>query len=80
MDGLIDIIKHLLLPEGHSAMDKALGWHTGFRGSNPHTTRVYSAPILSGTPAMCTLSHTMPVITSSSMNLVTGEVKREESW
>ena len=37
-------------------MDKALAWHTGGWGSIPDMTKVYySAPILSGTPAMCTL-------------------------
>ena len=49
-------------------MDKALTWHTGIQGSNPDTSKVYRAPILLGTPAMCTLSLTMPVITCSSMN------------
>ena len=44
------------LPEGYSAIDKALACHTGSRGSNPEMTKVYSAPILFGTPAMCTLS------------------------
>ena len=37
-------------------MDKALAWHTGGWGFNLDTTNIYSAPILSGTPAMCTLS------------------------
>ena len=41
-------------------------------GSNPDTTKDLSAPILSGTPAMCTLSLTMPVITCSSMNTCHG--------
>ena len=37
-------------------MEKALAWHTGSQGSNLDTTKVYSAPILSGSPAMCSLS------------------------
>ena len=45
------------MPKGHSATDKALPWHTGGRDSNPDTTKAYSAPILSGTHANCTLSH-----------------------
>ena len=36
---------------GHSTMDRALAWHTGGRD----TTKVYGAPILSGTP-LCALS------------------------
>ena len=44
------------LPEGHSTMDKALNCH-GAPGSNPDTTKVYCAPNLFGSPAMCTLSH-----------------------
>ena len=43
--------------EGGSTRDKALACHAGSWGSNPDTTKVYSAPILSGTHAMCTLSH-----------------------
>ena len=38
-------------------MDKAFTCHTGSWGSIPDTTKVYCAPILSGTPTMCTLSH-----------------------
>ena len=38
-------------------MDKALACHTGGWDLNLHTTKVYSAPILSGTHDMCTLSH-----------------------
>ena len=38
------------LPEGHSAMDKALAWHTGSRGLNPDMTKGFSALILLGTP------------------------------
>ena len=38
-------------------MGEAMAWHTGGRGSSLDTTKVYSAPILSGTLAMCTLSH-----------------------
>ena len=55
-------------------MDKALACHTGGRGMNRDTTKDFSAPILSGTPAMCTLSLslslslTMPVIMCYSMN------------
>ena len=67
-------------PKGHSAMDKAVACHAGGRGSNPGTTKVYSAPILSGPPAMCALSLTMPVITCSSMNICPRRVKRELSW
>ena len=53
----IEILGKLMQPEGHSTMDNALACHTGGPGSNPVTTKVYSAPILSGIPAMCTLSH-----------------------
>ena len=56
-------------PEGHCAMNKALACHAGGQGSNPDTTKV---PILSGTPAMCTLSLTMPIITCSSVNTCHG--------
>ena len=49
------------------AMDKALACHTGSRGSNSDMTKVYSAPILSGTPP-CSLSLTMPVVTCLSVN------------
>ena len=38
-------------------MDKALACHTGGWGSNLDMTKVYSAPILLGPPAMGTLSH-----------------------
>ena len=48
--------KSCFMPEGHSTMDKALACHTGVWGLNPDTTKVDSAPILLGTPAMCTLS------------------------
>ena len=41
-----------LLPEGHSAMDKAFACHACDQGLNPDTTKIYSAPILTGTPAM----------------------------
>ena len=51
---------------------KALACHTVGQDSNPDTTKVYSAPILSGTPAMCTLSLTMPVVTCSSVNTCHG--------
>ena len=56
LTGMLISIFIILRPEGHSAMDKALPWHTGGRGSNSDTTKVYSAPTLSGTHAMCTLS------------------------
>ena len=39
------------MPKRHSAIDKALGWRTGSRGLNSNKTKVYSAPILLGTPA-----------------------------
>ena len=67
----------LALPEGHSAMDKALPCHADGRGSNPDTIKDFSAPILLEIPAMCTLSFAMPVVMCSSVTL--GEVKREES-
>ena len=38
------------------AMDNALTCHTGHRGWNTDMTKDFSAPILSGTPAICTLS------------------------
>ena len=66
-----------MMPEGHSAMDKALACHTGGWGSNPDMTKVYS--ILSGTPAMCTLSHTMPVVTCSSLYTCHGGGKKERN-
>ena len=60
-------------------MDKALACQAGGRGSNPDTTKEFSAPILSGTPAMCTLSLTMPVVTCSSMNTCHGVGKKERN-
>ena len=36
-------------------MDKALVYHAG--SPNPNTTKDFSAPILLGTPAMCSLSN-----------------------
>ena len=42
----------ILLPEGHSTMDKAHTYHTGGQGLNQDTTKVYGAPILLGTPAL----------------------------
>ena len=57
-------------------MDEALAWHTGGRGSNPDTTKVYSAPILSGTPAISTLSHAMIVVMCSNMNTSHGGIKK----
>ena len=36
-------------------MDKALAYHTSGWGSNPNTTKVFNAPILSGAPA-CALT------------------------
>ena len=54
-------------------MDKALGCHAGDLGLNPDITKVYSAPILSGTPSLCALSlsltHTMLGIMCSGMNI-----------
>ena len=49
-------------------MDKALACHAGGQGSNPDTIKGFSVPILSGTPAMCSLSLTMPVIMCFSVN------------
>ena len=51
-------------------MDKALAWHTGGQCSNLDTTKFNSAPIHSGTLAMCTLSVyvTMTVVMCSSVN------------
>ena len=57
-------------------MDKALACHTGGWGWNLDKTKVYSAPILSGTPVICTLSLTMPAATCSSVNTCQGEVKK----
>ena len=56
------------MPEGHSVLEKALTWHADGWGLNPNTTKVYIAPILLSTPAMCTLSHIMPVAPCSSVN------------
>ena len=44
------------LPKGYSTMDKALPCHAGGRGSNLDMTKDFSAPILLGPPAMCSLS------------------------
>ena len=63
-------------PEGHSAMDDALAWHKGGQGLNPDTTKAYSAPILLGTPAMCTPSQTMPVVLCYSVNTCHGRGKK----
>ena len=68
------------LPEGLCAMDKALACHAGGQGSNLDITKDFSAPILLGTHAICTLSHTIPVVTCSSINTWHGGVKREKSW
>ena len=57
-------------------MDKALACHTGSRGSNPDMTKVESAPILSGTSAMCTFSLTMPVVKCFSVNTCHREGKK----
>ena len=58
------------------AMDKALACYAGGWGSNPDTTKVYSAPILSVTSAMCTLSLTMAVVICYSLNTCHGEGKK----
>ena len=57
-------------------MDKALACAAGNWGSYSDNTKDSSAPILSDTPSMCTLSLTMPVVTWSSVNtcLVGGKV------
>ena len=57
--------KILTMPEGHSAMDKALACHAGSQCSNPDMTKVYGAPILSGTLSLsqCMLSHALEKIT-----------------
>ena len=60
-------------PVGESAIDKALAWHTGGQGSNPDMTKVYSAPILTGTPA---ITPAMPVVMCSSMNTWHGAGKK----
>ena len=59
-----------------SELDKALAWNTGGWGLNPDMSKAYSAPIFSGTPAMCSLSLTMPVVNNSNVKRVTGEVKK----
>ena len=68
---------HQFFKKGHGAMDKALACHTGCQGSNLDTTKFYSAPILSGTPA-CALS--LSLTKPQAWILVTEQVKREESW
>ena len=60
-------------------MDEALASHAGGQGLNPNTTKVYSAPILSGTPPHAHYL-TMPVITYSGMGTCHWEVNREELW
>ena len=57
-------------------MDKALACHAGSQALNQDMTKDFSAPILSGTPAMCTLSPTMPVVTCSSVNTCHGGGKK----
>ena len=59
-------------------MDKALACHTGGRGLNLDMTKVYSASILSGTPAMCNLSLTMPIVTCSILNIRFGGGKKRQ--
>ena len=56
-------------------MGKVLACHAGGRGSNPDTTKDFSAPILLDTPTMSTLSLAMTVVKCYSMN-VTGGKKR----
>ena len=59
-------------------MNKALTWHIGSWGSNPDTTKVYSAPILLGTPPHAlTHSLTMPVVMCSSVNTSYRRDKKE---
>ena len=59
------------MPEGHSATDKALAWHTGSQGSNPdiQTWPKCFYPL-------CTLSLTMPVVTCSSVYTCHGGGKK----
>ena len=59
-------------------MDKALACHTGGLGSNPDTTKDFSAPILSCTPP-CALSLSCHYVIQNEY-LSQGKVKREESW
>ena len=56
--------KRIIVPE-QEAMDEALACHAGL---NPDMTKDFSAPILLGNPAMCTLTLTMLVVTCSSLN------------
>ena len=49
-------------------MDKALACYPGSQGLNPDTIEDFSAPILSSTPATCTLSLTIQVVMCSSLN------------
>ena len=77
----INVIFCIMLEERISAMDKALAWHTGSRGSNLDTTKVFSAPILSVTTAMCTLSHNACYHVLQCEYLLQGVgSKSEESW
>ena len=55
-EGQRNNLKDCEMPEGHRAMDKALACQAGGLGSNPDTTKEFSAPILLGTPITCTLS------------------------
>ena len=66
----ISIAKIVYEPKGHSAMDKTLTCHSGGQGSNPDTTNVYSAPILSGTlPCALSLSLSLSLFLSHSLSL-----------
>ena len=53
---LLSILEIVIYPVGHNSMDKALHLHTGGWGSKFDISELYSAHILSGTSAMCTLS------------------------
>ena len=55
----------------HIKIDKALACHTGVQVQNLDTTQDFSAPILSGIPAMCTIS--LPMAWSNHGNR--GEIK-----
>ena len=63
-------------PRGITPLLKHLPAMHGSQGSNPDVTKVYSAPILSGTPPHA-LSLTMPEVMRSRVNTFQGEVKRE---
>ena len=45
-----------LLPKGHSAMDKALAWHTGGRGFEPGHDQSVKVLLSSQVPLPCALS------------------------